>query len=1014
MTIRPLQSMASAWMALFIATAAGCASVQDQPSVAASQSSCHVVVPRPNREITRQPTAEVKKLFAAAREADEATFSELIATVPNIHEYAVGDQLLLAALLSPSVSFNTDKTRRKVRWDQTAEEQKQLRADHAATLPAKTRMLALALKHGASVNDTTYYSRHPPLHLAMVFGTPEIVRLLLEHGADPNQMDYSDHKTPIEFALDHEYFTRLTYLPELVSPEERTEMLLAVIAAGAQRPYCQLDERADRTKEARPAADYLLWPALAELTRGSEIMRAMAKLGTSPAFDEPGRNLSPLAHASRTGNVGGVTWLKPRLPRTLSDQNRYGLGEKKYDLWLEAAVWAMYPSPDSGVSAKQTDDILTELVTSEMPWSQPVEKSESDRNPGFPPPDRRYPEVGHTFLHHAIFTGHDAWTEKALQMGAQINTVDSKNQSGTPLAEAVRSGRIEMVRQLLALGADPLTAAHPGKSPLYQAIVPTERRDQSENVDQTRARHNILKLLLSSLTPEQRLAAAKSAPSPIDRAFSGYDRADPEIVRILLASLPVIQVNNQTIIKAIRSKDRSLANALLDRGARLQDSAKIGNEPFKTPPLLIALEWDRKDLLLPLLKAGADPNQTDRGKSAVTWAIARGDLPLLDLLVSQGGRIDLQPGMSGKASPTAFDFAVASGHEAMLKRISEMKNGDLSSACLPEPNLLMQVVRDTSDDYWKRLIDQGLGSRPCQGLPSMPERLIAAALDDRSTLYVGWPRQRLSRRLSELWNKAIISGELTALRDKEIGDDVRRAGRSDLAAVLPHIGKREVKKEKLPTVSTDAQPSAKDKALMKKLVGQYYLQGVQELGSELLLKSNGQFEFMMIYGAEDRLAQGEWKVIGQKVIFHTPAAKAVSPWVPFKRLSADASISQSDTNALGVNIVYQGRTVPGFAITAIGCQAPHIAHGETGPSAWVGRMPGKICHVVLYNPRVNKGRAFSYEVGDGDGSDLSRNFVFEVSPPQEQSAEFNTEMTVKNGRLLWELSGQPVLYVREP
>jgi hypothetical protein len=35
------------------------------------------------------------------------------------------------------------------------------------------------------------------------------------------------------------------------------------------------------------------------------------------------------------------------------------------------------------------------------------------------------------------------------------------------------------------------------------------------------------------------------------------------------------------------------------------------------------------------------------------------------------------------------------------------------------------------------------------------------------------------------------------------------------------------------------------------LAGHYYLQGVMEVGSELLLKADGRFEYMLAYGALD-------------------------------------------------------------------------------------------------------------------------------------------------------------------
>ena len=42
------------------------------------------------------------------------------------------------------------------------------------------------------------------------------------------------------------------------------------------------------------------------------------------------------------------------------------------------------------------------------------------------------------------------------------------------------------------------------------------------------------------------------------------------------------------------------------------------------------------------------------------------------------------------------------------------------------------------------------------------------------------------------------------------------------------------------------------------LAGHYYLHGVMEVGSELLLKADGRFQYMLAYGALDELASGCW------------------------------------------------------------------------------------------------------------------------------------------------------------
>ena len=50
------------------------------------------------------------------------------------------------------------------------------------------------------------------------------------------------------------------------------------------------------------------------------------------------------------------------------------------------------------------------------------------------------------------------------------------------------------------------------------------------------------------------------------------------------------------------------------------------------------------------------------------------------------------------------------------------------------------------------------------------------------------------------------------------------------------------------------------------LSGHYYLQGVMETGSELMLGGDGQFQWYFSYGALDLLARGRWHREGDRVV----------------------------------------------------------------------------------------------------------------------------------------------------
>ena len=58
-------------------------------------------------------------------------------------------------------------------------------------------------------------------------------------------------------------------------------------------------------------------------------------------------------------------------------------------------------------------------------------------------------------------------------------------------------------------------------------------------------------------------------------------------------------------------------------------------------------------------------------------------------------------------------------------------------------------------------------------------------------------------------------------------------------------------------------------AFADELAGHYVLYGVHEVGSELLLKPDGTFEYMLAYGAADYSATGKWRREGDAVILNS-------------------------------------------------------------------------------------------------------------------------------------------------
>jgi hypothetical protein len=74
------------------------------------------------------------------------------------------------------------------------------------------------------------------------------------------------------------------------------------------------------------------------------------------------------------------------------------------------------------------------------------------------------------------------------------------------------------------------------------------------------------------------------------------------------------------------------------------------------------------------------------------------------------------------------------------------------------------------------------------------------------------------------------------------------------------------------------------------LAGHYEMHGVMEVGSELLLKADGRFQYMLAYGALDELASGCWARHGGMVTLYADKFEA-SMEDPLKFNRLDLSIA---------------------------------------------------------------------------------------------------------------------------
>lgn len=83
-----------------------------------------------------------------------------------------------------------------------------------------------------------------------------------------------------------------------------------------------------------------------------------------------------------------------------------------------------------------------------------------------------------------------------------------------------------------------------------------------------------------------------------------------------------------------------------------------------------------------------------------------------------------------------------------------------------------------------------------------------------------------------------------------------------------------------------------------RLAGHYYLNGVMEVGSELLLKKDGSFEFALAYGANDQYGKGCWVRKGSTVEV-----------IPAGRRSASTHHTPDDSGFNGLVLTVSGSSL---------------------------------------------------------------------------------------------------------
>ncbi len=184
--------------------------------------------------------------------------------------------------------------------------------------------------------------------------------------------------------------------------------------------------------------------------------------------------------------------------------------------------------------------------------------------------------------------------------------------------------------------------------------------------------------------------------------------------------------------------------------------------------------------------------------------------------------------------------------------------------------------------------------------------------------------------------------------------------------------------------------------------GHYVLRGVMEVGSELLLKPDGTFEYMLAYGAADYWDKGTWTHEGNAVILNSAGKEEA----PFRLLRSEAGKPGR------IRVWVMGKNGHGVANIHVQLKVGEQSSEATTDSDGAAVFPdAKGTRAVSFEVRV-----YSLQAGPFEGNAADRDFYFEINGDSITQVHFKNEHLAIDGKDLvmkhWD-DDRPMHYEKE-
>jgi uncharacterized protein len=186
------------------------------------------------------------------------------------------------------------------------------------------------------------------------------------------------------------------------------------------------------------------------------------------------------------------------------------------------------------------------------------------------------------------------------------------------------------------------------------------------------------------------------------------------------------------------------------------------------------------------------------------------------------------------------------------------------------------------------------------------------------------------------------------------------------------------------------------------VAGHYVLRGVMEVGSELLLKSDGSFEYALAYGAADYWAKGTWRHDDHRVVLNSDGTTKA----PFRFLRSE--IGKPDKICVWV-IGKNGRGVENIQV-ALQTAEQHF-EATTSPDGAAAFPNVANPRAVTFEVPVYSIKAGPFAIGPSD-----HDFYFEIDGDAITQVLFKDEELAIDGKDLvmsyWDRK-QPMRYEKQ-